>query len=69
LRYHRDTSGFQTVAARIMASRFASDARIDTGHIWLPLFVSDDRSGAAILDELTHRIEDIRAVAAGFQSP
>jgi hypothetical protein len=65
LRYHRDTSSFRTVADRIMASRFASDARGDGGHIWLPLRVSDDRSGAAILDELADRIEDIRTVAAG----
>lgn len=68
LRYHRDTSSFRTVADRIAESRFASDARGEGGHIWLPLRVSDDRSGAAILDELAHRIEDIRVVAAGFRS-
>src|SRR5262249_47591793 len=63
LRYHRDTSSFLTVADRLMASRLAADARGDGGHIWLPLRVSADRSGAAILDELAQRIEDIQTVA------
>jgi len=65
LRYHKNTSSFQTVADRIMKSQYAADARDNGGHIWLPLRVSNDRSGAAIVDELTGKIDDIRAVAAG----
>ena len=68
LRYHRKTSSFREVADRIMASRLAVDARGDGGHIWLPLRVSGDRSGAAIIDELADGIESIRAVAAGSES-
>ena len=68
LRYHRVTGNFKTVAKRIMASRFAADARGDGGHIWLPLRVSADRSGAAIVDELVEQIEEIRVVAAGAES-
>ena len=68
LRYHRKTSSFREVADRIMASRLAADARGDGGHIWLPLRVSEDRSGAAIIDELADGIETIRAVAAGSGS-
>lgn len=68
LRYHRDTSSFLTVADRIMASRFAPDARGNGGHVWLPLRVSADRSGAALVDELTQGIAEIRAVAAGPES-
>ena len=67
LRYHRDTSSFQTVADRIMASQFAADARGDGGHIWLPLRVSDDRSGAVIVDELAGQIDELRALAAGSE--
>jgi hypothetical protein len=52
-----------------MASRLAADARGEGGHVWLPLHVSADRSGAAIVDELVERIEEIRAVAAGAESP
>lgn len=49
-----------------MASQFAGDARAVAGHdVWLPLHVSADRSGAAIVDEL---IEEIRSVAAGAGS-
>lgn len=59
LRYHRDTSSYQTLAERIVASRFAADAVGDGGHIWLPLPVSGDRSGAAIVDELVEQIEEI----------
>lgn len=63
LRYHRDTPNFQTFAERIMASRFAAEARGDGGHVWLPLRVSADRSGATIVGELIEQIEAIRAVA------
>lgn len=69
LRYHRKTSSFQTVSDRIMASRFATDARGNEGHLWLPLRVSDDRSGAAVMEELVEKIEEIRAVAAGSDAP
>jgi hypothetical protein len=71
LRHSRRYSGssFQTVTDRIMASRFAADARGDGGHIWLPLRVSAKRSGAAIVDELLEQIEEIRAVAAGAELP
>jgi hypothetical protein len=65
LRYHKDTPSFRAVSERIMASRFASDAIGNGGHVWLPLRVSDDRSGAAIVAELADKIEEIRAVAAG----
>ena len=67
LRYHRDTPGFQEVSARIMASRLATDARGEGGHIWLPLRVSADRSGAAIVSELADQIEGIQGVAAGSE--
>lgn len=67
-RYHRKTSSFREAADRIMASRLATDARGDGGHIWLPLRVSKDRSGAAIIDEPADGIETIRAVAAGSES-
>jgi hypothetical protein len=67
LRYHKKTPDFQTISERIMASRFAPDARGNQGHIWLPLHVSLDRSGAAILEELTAKIEEIRAIAAGSE--
>ena len=68
IRYHRKTSSFQAVADHIMASRLAVDARGDGGHIWLPLHVSADRSGTAIVAELLERIEEIRAIAAGDAS-
>ncbi len=65
LRYHKETPDFQTISERIMASRYAPDARGNQGHIWLPLHVSLDRSGAVIIEELTAKIEEIRAVATG----
>ena len=37
--------------------------------MWLPLRVSADRSGVAIAAELVERIEDIRAIATGADSP
>jgi hypothetical protein len=62
-------SSFQVISERIMASQFAGDARAVGGHdVWQPLHVSADRSGAAIVDELVERIEEIRAVAAGAGS-
>ena len=69
LRYHHDTSSFQTVSDRIMTSRFAGDTWGDGGHRWLPLRVSGESAGAAISDELTQRIEEIRDVAAGAAPP
>jgi hypothetical protein len=69
LRYHWTQSSYQTVVSRIMASRYAVGARNDGGHIWLPLHVSADRSGATIVDELIEQIEAIRAVAAGAELP
>lgn len=69
LRYHRETGSYQAVVSRIMASRYAPDARGDGGHIWLPLRVSADRSGAGIIDELVEQIEEIRTVAAGTAPP
>lgn len=69
LRYHRGTPNFQSFAERIMASRFAAEARGDGGHVWLPLRVSADRSGATIIGELIEQIETIRAVAEGPESP
>jgi hypothetical protein len=67
LRFHKDTSSFQEVANRIMASPLAEEAGGNGGHIWLPLRVSDDRSGEAILSELAAQIEAIQAVAAGAE--
>jgi hypothetical protein len=71
LRYSRTwcNASLQSVAHRIMTSRFAADARGDFGGIWVPLRVSPDRSGAAIIDELVGQIEAIRAVAAGAEPP
>jgi hypothetical protein len=69
LRYNRDTPNFQTFAERIMGSRFAAEARGDGGHVWLPLRVSGDRSGATIISELIEQIESIRAVPEGPESP
>jgi hypothetical protein len=69
LRYHRATSSYQTVADRIMASHFAADARGDGGHLWLPLRVPADRSGAAVIDELVEQIKAICAVAASAELP
>ena len=67
LRYHRDTSSFREAADRIMASHLATDARGNGGHIWLPLRVSADRSGATIVRELADQIEGIQGVAAGSE--
>lgn len=69
LRYHRETPNFQTFADRIMASRFASAAGGDGGHLWLPLRVSADRTGTTIVGELIEGIEAIRAVAEGPELP
>ena len=69
LRYAKETSGFQVIASRIMASRLAADARGTGGHVWLPLRVSADRSGSAVVDELVTQIDAIRAVAARADSP
>ena len=71
LRYDRYycKASFETICDRIMTSRFAPDARGDGGHIWVPLRVSADRSGAAIVPELVGEIEEIRAVAAGVRFP
>jgi hypothetical protein len=71
LRYSRTwcRASYQSVTHRIMTSRFATDARSEGGHIWLPLRVSADRSGAAIIDELVEQIEEIRGVAAGGALP
>ena len=66
-RYHRDTSSFREVADRLMASPLAGEARGNGGHVWLPLRVSADRSGAALVDELATQIEAIQAVAAGIE--
>jgi hypothetical protein len=68
LRYHKDTPGSQTVSERIMESRFASDARGNDGHVWLPWHASLDRSGATLAAELAVKIEQIRAVAASSES-
>ncbi len=65
LRYHRETPNFRIFADRIMASPFAAAARGEGGHVWLPLPVSADRSGATIVSELIEAIEAIRAVAEG----
>lgn len=65
LRYHRETPDFPTIARRVMASGFAAEARGEDGHVWLPLRVSPDRSGATIVGELIEQIEAIRAVAEG----
>ena len=69
LRYHRETPNFRIFADRIMASRFAPAARGEGGHLWLPLHVSADRSGATIVSELIEEIEAIRAVAEGPELP
>jgi len=71
LRYSRTwcKASFQSVADRIMTSRFAADARGDFGGVWVPLRISPDRSGAAIVDELVEQIEEIRAIAAGAELP
>jgi hypothetical protein len=69
LRYHRETPNFRIFADRIMASRFAAAAGGDGGHLWLPLQVSADRSGATIVGELIEGIEAIRAVAEGPELP
>lgn len=65
LRYHRDTPGFRIASDRITASHFAADAQGDGGHTWLPLRVSSDRSGAALIEELCAQIDEIRAVVGG----
>jgi hypothetical protein len=69
LRYQRDTPNFQIFADRIMASRFAADARGEGGNLWLPLRVSPDRSGATIVNELIEQIEAIRAVTEEPELP
>jgi hypothetical protein len=69
LRYHRETPNFRIFADRIMASRFAADARGEGGPVWLPLAVSADRSGATIISELIQEIEAIRAVAEAPELP
>jgi hypothetical protein len=71
LRYQRAwcKANFQSVADRIMTSRFAADVRSDDGRVWVPLRVSPDGSRAAIVDELVEQIEAIRAVAAGAEAP
>jgi hypothetical protein len=71
MRYQRTycEASFQIISERIMASQFAGDARAGAGHdVWLPLHVSADRNGAAIVDELVERIDEIRAVASGAGS-
>ena len=71
LRYQRAwcKANFQSVADRIMTSRFAADARCDDGGVWVPLRLSPGRSRAAIVGELVEQIEAIRAVAAGADAP
>jgi hypothetical protein len=69
LRYHRETPNFPIFADRIMASRFAAVAGNIGGHLWLPLRVSADRSGATMIGELIKEIEAIRAVAEGPELP
>jgi hypothetical protein len=69
LRYHRETPNFRIFADRIMASRFAAAARGEGGHVWLPLHVSADRSGATIVSELIEQVDEIRAVAEGPELP
>lgn len=69
LRYNRTTPNFRTFAERIKASRFAAEARGEGGHVWLPLHVSPDRSGATIVGELIDQIEAIRTVGEGAMSP
>jgi hypothetical protein len=72
LRYHRESSyggaSFTQVVRRFQSSRFAADLRGDGGHLWLPLRVSADRGGAAVVAELIEQIEAIRAVAASAES-
>ena len=67
--YHRETPNFRIFADRIMASRFAAAAGGDGGHLWLPLRVSADRSGATIVGELIEGIEAIRAIAEEPEVP
>jgi hypothetical protein len=71
LRYQRTfcKANFQSVADRIITSRFGADARRDYGGVWVPLRPSPDRSRAAIVNDLVEQIEAIRAVAAGAESP
>ena len=68
-RYHQGTPNFRIFRDRIRASRFSGAARGDGGHVWLPLRVSPDRSGATIVGELIEEIEAIRAVAEGPELP
>jgi hypothetical protein len=59
LRYHSQTPHFQEIEARLRSSDLEDRARDDQGHIWLPLTVPNDLSGAAIVAAIGEEVRGI----------
>jgi hypothetical protein len=65
LRIHKATDGFTMIRDRIVASPFRDAARVDHGHLWLPLTIDPDLPGPDLVASLSAQVEAIRAVASG----
>lgn len=56
LRYHKEATDFANIDARLNGSNLRADARREEGHIWLPLDVPADLSGAGIVVSLVEQV-------------
>jgi hypothetical protein len=66
LRYHKITTHFREIRARIMTSAFAEDVRTDDGHLWLPLVVTGELAGHELVDHLVAHVRAVHAVPELF---
>jgi hypothetical protein len=65
LRFHKVTEGFSIIRDRIVASSYKDAARVDDGHLWLPLTIDPDLPGPDLVASLSAQVEAIRTIAAG----
>jgi hypothetical protein len=65
LRIHKATDCFTMIRDRLVASPFRDAARVDHGHLWLPLTIDPDLPGPDLVASLSAQVEAIRTVASG----
>lgn len=63
VRFHKRTPGFSAIKKKILASDYHERARLDDGHVWLPLRVDPGLAGPDLVSDLVHQVRAIQLVA------
>lgn len=56
IRFHRKTSHFEDIRARLLSSPVGLHARRDRRHLWLPLTVNPDLAGPELVEDLVAQV-------------